>query len=441
MALLEVDDLRVAFPTEDGLLRAVQGLSFAVDSGRTLAIVGESGSGKSVATQTMVGLTRGAQISGQASFEGHDLLTMPREDLRHLRGEAIGFVFQDPLTSLHPQYKVGWQIEEVVQAHQKVRKGPARTRAIDLLRLVGIPQPDRRVDDYPHQFSGGMRQRAMIAMALALNPRLLVADEPTTALDVTVQAQVLELMKRLQSEYSSALIIITHDLGVVADMADEVLVMYAGRAVEVADRRTLYYRQHHPYTKGLLASVPLAAGHQPGQRLVPVQGQPPSLLRPPPGCPFHPRCPYVMDICITERPELALVGGALGHRSACHLPDDALGASPEAEELRAEAVRRGRSAGGRAEGLAGPAPGREPAMAGAAAGSASDTGSGSRSAPTVDTSSSLWAPALATPTAATAMPSGGGSSGSAVTDTGAADALRQAAGASTHRRTSQEGDA
>jgi oligopeptide/dipeptide ABC transporter ATP-binding protein len=342
VALLEVDDLQVAFDTEDGLLQAVRGLSFRVEAGQTLGIVGESGSGKSVSTQSMVGLTRGARITGRALFDGQDLLTMPREKLRSLRGNDIAMVFQDPLTSLHPQYSVGWQIEEAITAHQRARKGEARKRAIELLGSVGISQPDRRVDDFPHQFSGGMRQRAMIAMALALNPRLLIADEPTTALDVTVQAQVLELMRRLQEEYGTALILITHDLGVVADMADEVLVMYAGRAVEKADRRTLYYRQHHPYSKGLLASVPQSAAHAAGDRLVPIAGQPPSLLNLPSGCSFHPRCPYVMDVCVTDRPELLPVAGDAGHVSACHLPRSAVGPGAEAEQLRAEAVRKGR---------------------------------------------------------------------------------------------------
>jgi len=343
MALLEVDDLQVAFDTEDGLLRAVRSLSFRVEAGQTLGIVGESGSGKSVSTQSMVGLTRGARITGRALFDGEDLLTMPPEKLRALRGNEIGMVFQDPLTSLHPQYSVGWQIEEVLLAHEKVRKSAARKRAIDLLRQVGISQPDRRVDDYPHQSSGGMRQRAMIAMALALNPRLLIADEPTTALDVTVQAQVLELMKRLQAEYGTALILITHDLGVVADMADDVLVMYAGRAVEKADRRTLYYRQHHPYSKGLLASVPQSAVHATGDRLVPIAGQPPSLLNLPTGCSFHPRCPYVMDVCVPGRPELLPVGDDPSYVSACHLPREALGPGPGAEQIRAAAVRDGRT--------------------------------------------------------------------------------------------------
>jgi oligopeptide/dipeptide ABC transporter ATP-binding protein len=349
LALLEVDDLQVAFDTEDGTLQAVRGLSFTLEAGQTLGIVGESGSGKSVSTQTMVGLTRGARVSGRALFDGADLLTMPADKLRSLRGNDIGMVFQDPLTSLHPQYTVGWQIEEAIAAHEtghfgrRARRGAGRKRAIDLLGQVGISQPDRRVDDFPHQFSGGMRQRAMIAMALALNPRLLIADEPTTALDVTVQAQVLELMKRLQEEYGTALILITHDLGVVADMADDVLVMYAGRAVEKADRRTLYYRQHHPYSKGLLASVPQSSAHSAGDRLIPISGQPPSLLNLPTGCSFHPRCPYVMDVCATDRPELLPAGSDPGHVSACHLPNSALGPGAEAEQIRAGAVRRGRT--------------------------------------------------------------------------------------------------
>jgi peptide/nickel transport system ATP-binding protein len=336
--LLEVEDLQVSFDTEDGVLRAVQGLSFSVDVGQTLAIVGESGSGKSVATRTVVGLTRGATVSGRARFEGHDLLQASREELRRLRGPQIGMVFQDPLTSLHPQYKVGWQIVEAIRAHEKVSKAAARTRAIELLHQVGIPRPDSRVDDYPHQFSGGMRQRAMIAMALALNPKLLIADEPTTALDVTVQAQVLELMKRLQQEYGSALIVITHDLGVVADMADEVLVMYAGRAVEVGDTRAVYYRYHHPYTKGLLGSLPVSAAHSAGERLVPITGQPPSLLRLPSGCSFRTRCPYAHDHCSTERPPLAAVAGGEGHVSACWLPAEAVGPDVQAEQLRRQAA-------------------------------------------------------------------------------------------------------
>src|SRR5919204_1680587 len=260
MALLEARDLAVSFPTADGVVQAVRGISFDVERGRTLGIVGESGSGKSVATQTIVGLTTGAQISGQALFEGRDLLAMDAERLRQVRGSEIALIFQDPLSSLHPQYRVGWQIVEAIRAHTEIGRREARARAIDLLRLVGIPHPHTRVDDYPHQFSGGMRQRAMIAMALALSPKLLIADEPTTALDATVQAQILDLMLRLQREFDSALIMITHDLGVIADLADDVLVMYAGKPVEQTDRRSLYYRPHHPYTKGLLESIPGSTG-------------------------------------------------------------------------------------------------------------------------------------------------------------------------------------
>jgi peptide/nickel transport system ATP-binding protein len=319
VALLEVTDLEVSFPTPDGLVKAVRGLSFSVDTGKTLGIVGESGSGKSVSTQTIMGLTRGARITGEALFEGRDLLTMDAQDMQHVRGAQIGMIFQDPLSSLHPFYRVGWQIIEMLRSHDKsVTKHNARERAIELLRLVGIPQPDRRVDDFPHQFSGGMRQRAMIAMAMALNPKLLIADEPTTALDVTVQAQVLQVMKRLQEEFGTAIIMITHDLGVIADMADDVIVMYAGSAMEKADRRTMFYRHHHPYTEGLLLSLPAYGGER--VRLLPISGQPPSLINLPTGCPFHPRCPYVFDRCREETPPLLQVGDAGEHRSACWLP-------------------------------------------------------------------------------------------------------------------------
>jgi len=339
MSLLEVTDLRVSFSTADGVVHAVRGMSFSVDSGRTLGIVGESGSGKSVSTQTLMRLTPGAKVSGRALFEGEDLLTVSDKKMRELRGAEIAMIFQDPLSSLHPLYKVGWQIEELIKAHDtSASKDQARKRAIEMLGLVGIPKPDRRVDDYPHQFSGGMRQRAMIAMALALNPKLLIADEPTTALDATVQAQILDLMRRLQSEFDTALIMITHDLGVIADMADDVLVMYGGKAAEEADRRTLYYRPHHPYTKGLLESIPGAAGAK-GSRLKPIPGQPPSLINLPQGCVFHPRCEYVMSRCRSESPPLHAVdtdeSGADGtHLSACWLPKTAIGLSLEAEEQR-----------------------------------------------------------------------------------------------------------
>ncbi len=323
MSLLEVKDLKVAFPTEDGLVNAVQGLSFSIDPGQTLGIVGESGSGKSVSTQTIMGLTRGAQISGTAHFEGRNLLSMSEQDLRAIRGAQIAMIFQDPLSSLHPQYRVGWQIVEMIRAHEPVSKKDAMARAVDLLGLVGIPQPSRRVQDYPHQFSGGMRQRAMIAMALALNPKLLIADEPTTALDVTVQAQIIDLIERIQSEFNTAVIMITHDLGVVADIADDVMVMYAGRPVEFAERRTLYYRPHHPYTKGLIESIPATDG--PRGRLKPIQGQPPSLINLPTGCSFATRCPFVMEQCTEQVPPLVSVTGSLEHRSACFLPPDKVG--------------------------------------------------------------------------------------------------------------------
>jgi oligopeptide/dipeptide ABC transporter ATP-binding protein len=321
LALLEVKDLEVSFPTIDGVVQAVRGVSFSVDKGQTLGIVGESGSGKSVSTQTITGLTRGAQISGEAVFEGRDLLKMSSKELQAIRGAQVAMIFQDPLSSLHPFYKIGWQIIEVIRAHEPhTSKAQARSRAVDLLGLVGIPQADRRVDDYPHQFSGGMRQRAMIAMAMALNPALLIADEPTTALDVTVQAQVLGVIERLQSEFGTAVILITHDLGVIAEVADDVVVMYAGAQMEVARRDDIFYNNHHPYTEGLLRSLPGYDAER--RRLQPIDGQPPSLINLPPGCPFHPRCPYVMPKCRTEAPVLEAVMGDFRHRSACWLPHD-----------------------------------------------------------------------------------------------------------------------
>ena len=319
MALLEVEDLQVSFRTPDGVLDAVRGLSFEVDEGKTLGIVGESGSGKSVSTQTIMGLTRGARVSGQALFEGRDLLTMNAHQMQSIRGSQIGMIFQDPLSSLHPYYRVGWQIVEMIRAHDRsISKERARARAAELLRLVGIPRPDKRIDDFPHQFSGGMRQRAMIAMAVALNPKLVIADEPTTALDVTVQAQVLQVLKRLQEEFGTAIIMITHDLGVIADVADDVVVMYAGKAMEKADRETLFYRNHNPYTEGLLLSLP-AVGEE-RERLHPIPGQPPSLITLPKGCPFRPRCPYAFEKCVDEPPLIEVQGPQ--HVSACWLPTD-----------------------------------------------------------------------------------------------------------------------
>jgi peptide/nickel transport system ATP-binding protein len=319
VALLEVKDLHVSFRTDDGIVQAVRGVSFQIEPGQTLGIVGESGSGKSVSTQTIMGLTRGAEVDGQALFEGRDLLTMSRAELTGVRGAKIGMIFQDPLSSLHPFYKVGWQIIEMIRLHDKeISKAGARKRAIELLSLVGIPQPDRRVDDYPHQFSGGMRQRAMIAMAMALNPALLIADEPTTALDVTVQAQVLQMINRLQQEFGTAVILITHDLGVIADVADDVVVMYGGMVMEQADRKTTFTAFHHPYTEGLLNSLPAYGGER--ARLRPIPGTPPSPINAPPGCPFAPRCPYVMDRCRVEMPPLEIAGEVPSHLSACWLP-------------------------------------------------------------------------------------------------------------------------
>jgi oligopeptide/dipeptide ABC transporter ATP-binding protein len=320
VALLEVDDLHVSFRTADGIVEAVRGVSFHVDQGQTLGIVGESGSGKSVSTQTIMGLTRGARVSGQALFEGRDLLTMKPDEMQSIRGAKIGMIFQDPLSSLHPFYRVGWQIIEMIRLHDNVSKQDAHRRAVELLKLVGIPQADRRVDDFPHEFSGGMRQRAMIAMAMALNPALLIADEPTTALDVTVQAQVLQVISRLQEEFGTAVILITHDLGVIADVADYVVVMYGGTVMEQADRMTIFTANHHPYTEGLLQSLPAYGGER--QRLRSIPGQPPSPINPPPGCPFAPRCAYVMDRCRTEVPPLAYAISGAEHLSACWLPRD-----------------------------------------------------------------------------------------------------------------------
>ena len=318
-ALLEVRDLRVSFDTPDGIVRAVRGLSFSIERGQTLAVVGESGSGKSVATQTITGLTRGAKISGTAFFDGTDLITADAATMRRLRGAEIAMIFQDPLSSLHPHYRIGWQIVEMIQAHDRqISKQAARRRAAELLTLVGIPRAAERLDDYPHQFSGGMRQRVMIAMAMALDPALLIADEPTTALDVTVQAQVLTVMRRLQEEFGTAIILITHDLGVVAEMSDEVIVMYAGAAMEKAPRRDIFYRNHHPYTQGLLASLPA----QSSKRLTPIPGTPPSLISLGEGCPFAARCTHVFDRCRVETPPLTDVFGDPRHQSACWLNHD-----------------------------------------------------------------------------------------------------------------------
>jgi peptide/nickel transport system ATP-binding protein len=317
--LLEVKDLKVYFPTDDGLVKAVDGVSFTVDRGETLGVVGESGSGKSVTFLSVLGLInrKAARVEGEVLFQGKNLLELPPDEMQDIRGSRISMIFQDPMTSLHPYYRVGQQIVEAIRTHQDIPKREARKQAVEMLRRVGIPRPDERARQFPHEFSGGMRQRAMIAMALSLNPDLLVADEPTTALDVTVQAQILDLIGRLKDEFEASVVIITHDLGVVAEHADHVQVMYAGRVAERGSRSDIYYRAHHPYTWGLLQSITRL--DQPKvERLRPIQGLPPSLIFVPPGCPFHPRCPYVMDVCRTEVPPLLSEDGA--HASACHLP-------------------------------------------------------------------------------------------------------------------------
>jgi peptide/nickel transport system ATP-binding protein len=287
-------------------VKAVDGISFSLQAGETLGVVGESGSGKSVSFLTVMGLiTRPqANIEGQIVFKGQDLLTMSQDELRTVRGEMVSMIFQDPMTSLHPFYKVGDQISEAIRVHQRVSKQEAREQAVEMLRRVGIPRPDERADQYPHEFSGGMRQRAMIAMALSLNPDLLIADEPTTALDVTVQAQILDLIDRLKEEFNAAVVIITHDLGVVAEHCDHIQVMYAGRIVESGDRSDIYYKAHHPYTWGLLRSIPRIDDTDDKERLSPIKGLPPSLIFVPPGCPFHPRCPYRFNKCDQEVPPL-----------------------------------------------------------------------------------------------------------------------------------------
>ncbi len=330
MSLLEVRDLRVSFDTDDGTVYAVQGMSFSVEPGQTLGIVGESGSGKSVATQAIMGLTPGATITGEAKLEGVDLLAMSERELEAIRGSQVSLIFQDPLTSLHPLYRVGHQIAEAMRVHSQVTKAQAEDRAIDLLGQVGIPEPARRVRDYPHQFSGGMRQRVMIAMALALEPKLIIADEPTTALDVTVQAQILELLARMQRDYQTAVILITHDLGVVADVADEVVIMYAGRPMERAGVEAAFVEPHHPYTQGLLQSIPSYSGRT--GKLRPIKGYPPSLMRQINECPFASRCPYVHDECRVAPPPLKPVGTKPGHLSACVLPADRVGLSAAAPE-------------------------------------------------------------------------------------------------------------
>jgi peptide/nickel transport system ATP-binding protein len=314
--LLEVKDLKVSFDTPDGVVKAVDGVNFKVQRGQTLGVVGESGSGKSVTFMTIMGLiSTNAQIEGEVLYQGRDLLKLDQAEVRAIRGDGMGMVFQDPMTSLHPMYKVGDQIVEAIRVHRDIDKSEAWDMAIEILEKVGLPKAQDRAKDYPHEYSGGMRQRAMIAMAMVLNPDLLIADEPTTALDVTVQAQILELMETLKSEYNCGVVLITHDLGVVSDVSQDVMVMYAGRAVEYGSRDEVFSNPLHPYTWGLLESIPSIEVRV--ERLVPISGTPPSLISIPNGCPFHPRCPHRFEPCDKEVPNLENRGG--DHLDACYL--------------------------------------------------------------------------------------------------------------------------
>ncbi len=323
--LLQVKDLRIAFRTGAGPVTVVDGVDFSIDEGETLGIVGESGSGKSVTCLSILGLLENAQVSGEILLRGENLLALDRAGLRAVRGASIGMVFQDPLASLNPYHRIGWQLVEAIQAHGRTSRRAARARALELLGQVGIPHPAQRLDDWPHQFSGGMRQRVMIAMALANHPALLIGDEPTTALDVSVQAQILELLARLQDELGIAVILVTHNLGIVAQIADRVMVMYAGRVVESGSIWDIFRESAHPYTWGLLSSVPSLTGPvllSDGEaRLRSIRGLPPNPTAMPSGCRFHPRCGFVMDVCRTDVPQLESADRP-GHRAACHLPPE-----------------------------------------------------------------------------------------------------------------------
>ena len=325
--LLSIKDLVVEFKTEDGIVHAVDGVSYELFPGETLGIVGESGSGKSVSTLALLGLIPlppGRIASGTAMFKGHDLLRLKKKELREVRGNEVAMVFQDPMTSLNPVLTVGKQLGEAIKTHHPDEKRDAiKERVIELLKLVGVPNAETRYSQYPHEFSGGMRQRAMIAMAISNSPSLLIADEPTTALDVTIQAQVLEVMKRVQEETDAATILITHDLGIVAELCDRVVVMYAGHIVESGDVTTIFRSPRHPYTIGLMNSLPKLTADE--EWLEPITGAPPSLIDLPPGCPFHPRCFLARDKCRQENPPLAVVDGGVGHLSACHFSDELIG--------------------------------------------------------------------------------------------------------------------
>jgi len=336
--LLEVRELQTHFFTDDGVIRAVDGVSFAIEPGETLAVVGESGSGKSVTSLSILRLIAsppGRIVGGAIRFRGRDLLTLSDAEMRSIRGREISMIFQEPMTSLNPVYTCGEQILEVLMLHEKLDRPTARARTIDLLRLVGIPSPEQRVDEYPHQMSGGMRQRVMIAMALACRPALLIADEPTTALDVTIQAQILDLLKGLRQELGMAVLLITHDLGVVAETADRVAVMYAGQVVEYCDVRPAFRSTRHPYTAGLLASLPKLGAETERLRVIP--GNVPNPARFPSGCRFHPRCPIAVERCRTEMPALRDVGG--GHLARCFRAEEI--ASGAVDPVAGEGVNRG----------------------------------------------------------------------------------------------------
>ena len=322
--LLAVENLTVDFPTADGLVKAVRGVSYELRAGEVLGIVGESGSGKSVSSMAVMGLLpKSAQIRGSITFRGEELLGRSEKEFMEIRGSKIAMIFQDPMTSLNPVYKIGFQLAEAVLAHHDVGREAARKRALELLEIVGIPFPERRIDQYPHEFSGGMRQRVVIAIAMANNPDVIIADEPTTALDVTVQAQVLEALRSAQRETGAAMVLITHDLGVVAGQADRVVVMYAGKPVEIGGVDEIYYEPRMPYTLGLLGSLPRLDADR-ADRLTPIQGSPPSLLSLPPGCPFVPRCPLARPVCDEQEPELVPTGEP-GHAAACHFSASLIG--------------------------------------------------------------------------------------------------------------------
>jgi oligopeptide transport system ATP-binding protein len=352
--LLEVDDLKMYFHTQDGVVKAVDGVSYTLDRGETLGVVGESGSGKSVTAMTIMGLIDmppGRIEGGDVRYRGQSLLHMTEHQMQQIRGDDIAMVFQDPMTSLNPVYTIGRQLGEGLRLHRGYSKKEATARAIELLDMVGIPNPEQRVKDYPHQFSGGMRQRVMIAMALACDPDILIADEPTTALDVTIQAQIIELMQEMQQKNGNAIIMITHDLGVVADVADKIMVMYAGRPVEFGSADEIFYNPIHPYTWGLVRSIPEPLRNE-KKPLTPIKGNPPSLVNVPSGCSFSPRCPYATDRCRTERPETYTT--ETGHYSRCHFSMD-----PEFVEKNAPSNSRKRAAAARAADAAQPTEGGE----------------------------------------------------------------------------------